>query len=93
MRSILGSPSGCPGHGVPQSRAAQGKADLDAAFQERDAATLVAAYAAEADRLAALGETDAACFYVTQAYVWALEAGMPEADPLRRRLVAADREE
>jgi hypothetical protein len=43
------------------------------------------------------GETandlDAACFYLTHAYVFALEAGAPEAGRLHARLKAAGREE
>ena len=39
------------------------------------------------------GEIDAACFFLTQAYVFALSAGAPQADALRARLQAHGREE
>lgn len=65
---------------------------MEAAVQARDVARLVALYLTEADRLEAAGDIDAACFYLTQAYVWALEAGRPEARDLHARLKAAGRE-
>ena len=63
--------------------------DLDArllaAHAADDRAALIALY-----REAALtaADHDAACFYLTHAYVFALEAGAPEAADLRARLVA-----
>ena len=67
-------------------------AALLAAHAAGDHATLVTLYAAEADRLEAAGEIDAACFYLTQAFVFALEAGVPQARALNARLVAHGRE-
>ena len=49
-------------------------------------------YAVAAERSEAAGNTDAACFYLTHAYVFALEAGAPEAPALRQRLVGMGRE-
>ena len=57
-----------------------------------DTASLIAVYRDEADRLEALRDIDAACFYLTQAYVFALEAGDLEADSLHARLKAYGRE-
>lgn len=44
---------------------------------------------------AAEGATDvnAACFFLTYAYIFALELGMPEAEALRERLILNGREE
>lgn len=67
--------------------------DLDAAMIRAhaagDHAALVRHYAQAADQAADL---DAACFYLTHAYVFALEAGAPEAQALHARLVAHGRE-
>ena len=67
--------------------------DLDArllaAHARGDRAALVALYTEAAD---SAGEDQARYFYLTQAYVFALEAGRPEAPTLRARLVAAGRE-
>ncbi|MDJ0826769.1 MAG: hypothetical protein QNJ16_14820 [Rhodobacter sp.] len=38
------------------------------------------------------GDHDAACFFLTQAYVFALDTGHSAASGLRRRLVVAGRE-
>lgn len=70
--------------------------DLDAALlaahAERDTARLVALYTEAADRSEARGDIDAACFFLTHAYVFALEAGAPEAAALNRRLAARGRD-
>ncbi|WP_272010838.1 hypothetical protein [Roseovarius sp. ZX-A-9] len=68
--------------------------DLDtamiAAHEQQDSAALIRLYTRAADEANAL---DAACFYLTHAYVFALEAGAPEAATLRSRLIAHGREE
>jgi hypothetical protein len=67
---------------------------LDAALIEAhargDRAGLIALYAEAADTA---GDTRARAFYLTHAYVFALEAGDPRAAALKARLVAegADR--
>ena len=38
------------------------------------------------------GDIDAGCFYLVQAYVWALDCGAPEAEDIRTVLVAYGRE-
>lgn len=67
--------------------------DLDsrllAAHARGDRAALVALYTEAAE---AAGEEQARGFYLTHAYVYALEAGAPEAPALRALLVAAGRE-
>lgn len=93
MRSMHGLQRGSQVRRVRPDDGAAAGVNLDAAVRERDAATLVEAYRREADRLEARGEGDAAYFYVTQAYIWALDAGLPDADVLRARLVAGGREE
>ncbi|SDO67731.1 hypothetical protein SAMN05216196_1087 [Lutimaribacter pacificus] len=68
--------------------------DLDqrllAAHARDDRQALILLYA-EAGDIAP--DIDAACFYLTHAYVFALEAGAPEAAGLHARLRAAGREE
>ena len=67
--------------------------DLDAAMirahETGDRAALVALYAQAAD---GAKDLDAACFFLTHAYVFALEAGAQEARTLHARLVAHGRE-
>lgn len=68
-------------------------ARLIAAHQAGDWVRLVDLYA-EAGALAdAAGDVDAACFYVTQAYVFALQADDPRANELHAVLKARGREE
>jgi hypothetical protein len=61
--------------------------DLDArllaAHARDDRATLVTLYTQAAD---AASDLDAACFYLTHAYVFALELGHPDAPTLNARL-------
>ncbi|MEL6475965.1 MAG: hypothetical protein AAFR17_01455 [Pseudomonadota bacterium] len=72
----------------------QTRDDLDAALLAAHAAgdkpALVELYRRAAD--GSVSE-DAACFYLTHAYVFALETDHPDADALHRRLKAAGREE
>lgn len=68
--------------------------DLDTrmidAHEARDLGVLVNLYTEAADKV---NDVDAACFYLTHAYVFALEAGAAQAASLRERLVAQGREE
>ena len=68
--------------------------DLDAQLLRAHAAddrrALVTLYSRAAD---GAPDTDAACFYLTHAYVFALETGAPEAPALHARLKAQGREE
>lgn len=69
--------------------------DLDArllaAHAAGDASALVRLYTAAADRVEPK-DVDAACFYLTHAYVFALEKGDAACVDLRARLVAHGRE-
>ncbi|MBO6637200.1 MAG: hypothetical protein JJ920_04620 [Roseitalea sp.] len=66
-------------------------ASLVAAHEDGDPARLSALYERAANALTKAGDTDAACFFLTQAYVFALEAGAPRADDLKSRLKAHGR--
>ena len=59
---------------------------LIAAHDAGDAARLARLYAEAAGDFASLGDIDAACFFDTHAYVFALEAGLPEAAEIANRL-------
>ena len=71
------------------------RASLDAALLEAhegaDSAALVRLYTLAADAAEAEGDVDAACFYLTHAFVFALEAGVPEAEGLNQCLAARGR--
>ncbi len=73
------------------------RAALDAALlkahAEEDGPTLARLYSEAADLSEAAGEHEAMCFYLTHAYVFALEAGSAEAEALHARLKAEGREE
>ncbi len=68
-------------------------AALIAAHEAGDHARLVVLYAEAADGAEAAGDTGACCFFLTQAYVFALVTGAPEAGALHARLMAHGREE
>ncbi|MFW8634845.1 hypothetical protein [Cribrihabitans pelagius] len=76
-------------------RAELDRVDLDGALLKahagHDLPALVRLYTVAGDRAEAEGNIDAACFYLTHAFVFALEAGAPEADALNRRLAARGR--
>lgn len=61
-----------------------------AAHVSRDGAALIRLYTEAAETAADL---DASCFFLTHAYVFALEAGEPQAQGLHSRLMAHGREE
>ena len=65
---------------------------LLAAHASGDHATLIRLYTEQANTEEARGDIDAACFYLTHAYVFALHAGADDAHDLNRRLVAFGRE-
>ncbi|WP_294612030.1 hypothetical protein [Roseovarius sp.] len=60
-----------------------------AAHEARDQKALVTLYAAAAD---GANDLDAACFFLTHAYIFALEAGVPQARDLHARLKSHGRE-
>ena len=67
--------------------------DLDAALlaahEAGDGRALVTLYQQAAAQAA---DIDAACFYLTHAFVFALEAGHPDVSLIRARLIAEGRE-
>ncbi|ABG32345.1 hypothetical protein CEP88_03890 [Roseobacter denitrificans] len=65
-------------------------AQLLAAHAEGDTDRLVTLYAQAA---ASADDPDTAGFYLTHAYVFALEAGLPQAADLRAQLIETGREE
>lgn len=67
-------------------------ARLLAAHARGETRALPALYARAADGAEAAGEVDRACFYLTQAWVFALEAGAAEAGALAARLAANGRD-
>ena len=64
-------------------------ARLIAAHEAGDKPALVTLYTEAAD---VANDVDAACFYLTHAYVFALDAGHPAVATLHARLVAQGRE-
>jgi hypothetical protein len=73
------------------------RAELDsaliAAYEARDWPRLVGLYTEAADGEEARGNIDAACFFLTHAYVFALQTGDVRASSLHQRLKARGREE
>lgn len=65
--------------------------ELLAAHARQDGAALARLYTQAADRHESAGEIDAACFFLTHAFVFALEAGAPEAKALNIRLASRGR--
>ncbi|MEM9045854.1 MAG: hypothetical protein AAGC81_14285 [Pseudomonadota bacterium] len=63
------------------------------AHDDEDTATLVNLYAQAADQAEESGDIDAACFFLTQAYVFALDSGHSMAPYLHQRLLSHGREE
>lgn len=64
---------------------------LLAAHAAADSPALVRLYTQAADQAEAGGRSDAAGFFLTQAFVFALEAGLPEGAALNSRLAAQGR--
>lgn len=65
--------------------------DLLAAHAAQDLPGLVRLYTLAADAAEARQDIDAACFFLTHAFVFALEYGAPEADALNKRLAERGR--
>lgn len=59
---------------------------LLAAHAANDVSELIRLYTMAGDRSEQRQDVDAACFYLTHAFVFALEAGAPEARDLNKRL-------
>lgn len=65
---------------------------LLAAHRAHDLNRLVRGYTEAADLAEGEDDTDRACFFLTQAWIFALDAGDPRAMELKARLVAHGRE-
>lgn len=63
------------------------------AHAKADHISLVELYKGAAEAMDSRGDIDAACFYLTQAYVFALELGHPSAQELHSTLKERGREE
>ncbi|WP_170763767.1 hypothetical protein [Ruegeria lacuscaerulensis] len=61
------------------------------AHERNDHAALIRYYTMAADEREQAQDIDAACFYLTHAFVFALESGSKEAEALNLRLVAHGR--
>lgn len=61
------------------------------AHAKDDHAALVQLYTQAADKHESAGDIDTACFFLTQAFVFALEQGAPDVIRLNQRLVAHGR--
>jgi len=70
--------------------------DLDAALlaahSVNDKPRLARLYWTAGDTMLAKGDIDAGCFYLTHAYIFALDCGAPEARDIHKILVAHGRE-
>ena len=64
-------------------------AQMIAAHEADDKPALIRLYSQAAD---AANDIDASCFYLTHAYIFALDCGAKETDALHARLVAQGRE-
>ncbi|MBX2853641.1 MAG: hypothetical protein KTR21_01560 [Rhodobacteraceae bacterium] len=67
-------------------------AEMRAAHEAGDSHILVDLYTRAAEARFADQDVDAACFYLTHARVWALDAGDPRAEALLMRLAAEGRD-
>lgn len=97
MAAPLARSSPVSGEGTGTRAQPRDSAALDdallAAHAAGDEAALVRLYTEAADAAEAAGEIDAACFFLTHAYVFALGCNAPQAGALHARLLAHGREE
>lgn len=78
---------------MPQNDRETLDALLLAADASADHRALAIFYSRAADASEQSGDTDAACFYLTHAYVFALEQGLAKATEIHARLKIYGREE
>jgi len=73
------------------------EADVDtallAAHAANDKPALVRLYRQAGEMMLARGEVNAGCFYLTHAYIFALDCGAAEASQIHQTLIAHGREE
>lgn len=62
------------------------------AHDDGDGVLLASLYAKAGRRMVADGNIDEGCFFLTQAYVFALERGLTDAEKLRTELVSFGRD-
>ena len=67
--------------------------EILAAHADGDAARLPALYRQAGEAMLADGKVNTGCFYLTHAYIYALEAGFPMARDIHQILVSHGREE
>lgn len=68
-------------------------AELLAAHAAGDKPAIMRLYRQAGNQMLAEGATDAGCFYLTHAYIFALDCGSADATEIHRILVAHGREE
>ena len=94
---MRGWPTSSLRRGMAADANASHREAIDAALLDAhargDNAALAGLYARAADMFEADGDTDSACFYLTQAYIFALEEGLPQQAELHKRLWLKGREE
>ncbi|MEE9427070.1 MAG: hypothetical protein V3V25_02875 [Paracoccaceae bacterium] len=78
---------------MPQNDADDLDQQLLAAHGATDSVALSRLYTLAGDLAESQGHIEAACFYLTHAYVFALEQGLAEAKQLHKRLVVHGKEE
>ncbi len=67
--------------------------ELMAAHEAGDKAALTRLYRRAGDAMLAQGDIDAGCFFMTQAYIFALDCGAAAAPEIRQILIRHGREE
>ena len=63
-----------------------------AAHKDGDSAKLVGLYSLAGNLMVEFGRVEEGCFFLTQAYVYALELGLPAADSIQATLVSLGRD-
>ena len=63
------------------------------AHEKRDSTRLIALYQEAGELALSEGDVDRGCFFLTHAYVFALEAGSPRAEKIKQILIVHGREE
>ncbi len=92
MSSTTGSPASTAPDGVESQARDLDQLLLDAHAAD-DRTRLAGLYAQAADLSEGRGDIDAACFFLTQAFVFALDEGLPVCRELQLRLYRHGREE
>lgn len=97
IRQLMTEVEQCPSADVATGKSIQGswKIDLDrkiiVAHRDRDLPLLATLYERAADLALSEGDCSQGYYFLTQAWIFALDAEMPQANYLCNRLVAAGR--